>query len=258
MNTDAVDNSGGVDMSDHEVNIKILMDLLVKRGAVKGREERNRILAEMTEEVADLVLADNASQALALSLDGLRSAARYDEFVRLIEDMAGAGVLNRADDAIPTRDELLASPEQKRGLPRPLLCLLLGHTKMFAFEMVMESDFPESASGRPLLERYFPKRLHVFSEHFEGHALRREIVATAAVNYIINNAGVCFLSRLMATTKAGIGEVVAAYLAADRESGVEKRAAILGAGHPAAAEQEALLGLEDELEAATRSQLGTA
>src|SRR6185295_18221633 len=87
LNTDAVDNSAGVDMSDHEVNIKILMDLLVKRGVVKGRAERNRILAEMTEEVADLVLEDNENQARAITLDNLRSSQRYEEFLALIEDM---------------------------------------------------------------------------------------------------------------------------------------------------------------------------
>ena len=118
INTDAVDNSGGVDISDHEVNIKILMDLLVKKGVVKGREERNRILAEMTEEVAALVLADNDNQARCLTLDGMRSAARYEEFVALVEDMVGAGVLNRADDAIPTREELLASPETRSAACR--------------------------------------------------------------------------------------------------------------------------------------------
>src|SRR5262249_39164313 len=152
-------NSGGVDTSDHEVNIKILLDRLVKRGVIKGRSERNRILAEMTDEVAALVLADNHSQAMALSLDTLRSAQRYDEFVSLIDDMAGAGILNRADEAVPTRDELLASPERKRGLPRPLLAVLLGYTKMYAFQMAMETTFPDSASGRPFLDAYFPERL---------------------------------------------------------------------------------------------------
>jgi len=102
-----VDNSGGVDMSDHEVNIKILMDLLVKKGVVKGKAERNAILAEMTEEVGALVLADNQSQALALTLDGLRSAAHYPEFVALIDDMVGAGVLN-VDGAVSAT--ILASP----------------------------------------------------------------------------------------------------------------------------------------------------
>ena len=143
-------------MSDHEVNIKILMDLLVKKGVVKDREERNRILAEMTEEVAALVLADNDNQARALTLDGLRSAARYEEFVAFIEDMVGAGVLNRADDAIPTRDELLASPQRERGLPRPLLAVLLGHTKMWAFEMAPGDGVPGQPRGPALPGRLLP------------------------------------------------------------------------------------------------------
>src|SRR6185503_7693499 len=111
-------NSGGVDMSDHEVNIKILMDILVKRGVVRGRADRNHILMEMTEEVAELVLADNRNQARALTLDSLRSVARYEDFLAFVEDLVGAGVVRQADDAIPTRDELRASPQRGRGLPR--------------------------------------------------------------------------------------------------------------------------------------------
>src|SRR5207244_3612012 len=117
INTDAVDNSGGVDMSDHEVNIKILMNLLVKKGMLTARE-RNQVLAEMTEEVAALVLADNANQSRALTLDGMRSAARYEEFVNVLEDMIAAGVVNRADEAIPSKEELLANSQRQRGLPR--------------------------------------------------------------------------------------------------------------------------------------------
>jgi glutamate dehydrogenase len=257
LNTDAVDNSGGVDMSDHEVNIKILMNLLVKKGVVKSREERNEILKEMTEEVAELVLADNESQARAITLDALRSVPRFDEFVALIDDMVGAGVLNRADDAIPSREELLAGPWRQKGLPRPLLAVLLGHTKMWAFEMVMETTFPESEAGRPFLEEYFPRRLREsFREHFAEHALRREIVATAAVNHLVNNAGITLLSRVGAATKAGIGEVVAAYLAVDRSTGAPaKRAAILAKGQASEAEHRALLALEDGLEAAARGAI---
>src|SRR5262249_59961501 len=96
IDTDAVDNSAGVDLSDHEVNIKILLDLLVKKGLLEGRGERNRILAAMTEEEAALVLADNASQALALTLDGRRSADRYEEFVAFIDALVTAGGLSRA------------------------------------------------------------------------------------------------------------------------------------------------------------------
>ncbi|HEY6548752.1 MAG TPA: NAD-glutamate dehydrogenase domain-containing protein, partial [Vicinamibacteria bacterium] len=198
LNTDAVDNSGGVDTSDHEVNIKILMSALLKKQVVKGKPERNRILVEMTDEVGELVLDDNRDQARALTLDGLRSARRYEEFVAFIADLVGAGVLNRLDDAIPAGDELMALPTRARGLPRPLLAVLLGNVKNFAFSMVMETPFPDSPAGRPFLDAYFPKRLRdSYAEHFEAHALKREIVATLAVNHILNNAGVAFLWRVM-------------------------------------------------------------
>jgi len=257
VNTDAVDNSGGVDTSDHEVNIKILMDALVKKGIIKGRGERNRTLSEMTEEVAGLVLADNASQALALSLDGQRSARRYEEFVAYVDDLTGAGVLVRADESVPERDELLASPYRERGLPRPLLAVLLGYTKMFAFQLVMETDFPDSETGRPFLENYFPHRLrNEFGSHFAEHVLRREIVATGAVNYLVNKAGVTFLTRMMAATKAGIGEVVTAYVDVDREAEAGKlRADLLAAGLAARAEQDALLAIEEAIEASVQEKL---
>jgi glutamate dehydrogenase len=257
INTDALDNSGGVDMSDHEVNLKILMDHLVKKGVVKGREERNRILMEMTEEVAALVLADNANQARALTLDGMRSAARYEEFVALIENMLGAGVLNRADDAIPTQAELVASPERKRGLPRPLLAVLLGHTKMWAFEMAMESEFPDSPAGRPFLEAYFPKPIREgFAAHLDEHTLRREIVATAAVNHLVNNAGIAFLSRVMGATDADIGAVMTAYFEAEREAGAAGlRQKALASGLAAEAHHKALLEIEQALEAGAVSRL---
>jgi glutamate dehydrogenase len=257
VNTDAVDNSGGVDTSDHEVNIKILLDPLVKKGIIKGREERNRILAEMTDQVAELVLADNENQARALTMDCLRSAERYEEFVYLMEDMVGAGVLNRADDGLPGKQELLASPERKRGLPRPLLCVLLGHIKNWAFEMLMETEFPDSATGRPLLDAYFPKRLRdSFREHFDSHVLKREIVATVAVNHVINHAGVAFLERIMKATDKDVGEVIVAYLEADRDSAAgELRAAIFAAGRPAPEQVKALLEIERVLEELTRKAL---
>jgi glutamate dehydrogenase len=251
INTDAVDNSGGVDTSDHEVNIKILLDPLVKKGIIKGREERNRILREMTEEVAALVLADNANQALALSLDGRRSRRRYEEHVAYINDLVGAGLLNRSDEAVPSTEELLAAARRERGLPRPLLAVLLGYTKMSTFEMLLQTDFPDGAAGRPFLDTYFPHRLREsYGQHFQNHFLRREIVATGAVNQIVNQAGVTFLSRTMTAAGAALGDVVTAYVDADREAEAgELRAAILGGSLAAEAQQEALLELEAALEA---------
>jgi glutamate dehydrogenase len=256
LNTDAVDNSGGVDTSDHEVNIKILLDMLRKKGLVRDREERNAILAEMTDEVAALVLADNSGQALALSLDGRRSAERYEEFVLLVDDMAAEG-LSRADESVPSREELLASPQRERGLPRPLLCVLLGYAKMSAFQRLHETDFADGASGRHFLEGYFPRALgERFKEHFQEHVLRREIIATGAVNYVVNRAGISLLPRLLAGGKVGIGEAFAAWTDVDRESGAEAlRDAVLGAGRPAAEEQAALVEIEAGVEAAARERL---
>jgi len=257
LNTDAVDNSGGVDTSDHEVNIKILLDMLVKKGVVKGRGERNRVLAEMTDDVAALVLADNAGQALALSLDGHRSARRYEEYVALVDDMAGAGLLNRADESVPTREELLASPHRDRGLPLPLLCILLGYSKMSAFQLLLETDFPDGAAGRPFLDGYFPRLLgERFAGHFPDHVLRREIVATGAVNYLINRGGIALLPRLERGAKHGIGEAVTAWIEVDREAEAQGlREALLASGRPAAEEQAALLEIEDALEAAAMERL---
>ena len=257
LNTDAIDNSGGVDTSDHEVNIKILMSTLMKQGVVRGKAERDQILAEMTDEVGELVLADNANQARALTLDGKRSARRYEEFVSLIAELVGAGVLNRLDDAIPAGDELLALPTRERGLPRPLLAVLLGNTKMFAFQMLIETGFPDGEAGRPFLQAYFPRRLQEgYARYFEGHALKREIVATAAVNHIVNYAGVSLLARVMRTANAAIGEVVTAYVEVERE--LEARAlrqALFEAGRGAAEEDEALLEIEEALETSVLTRL---
>jgi glutamate dehydrogenase len=135
--------------------------------------------------------------------------------------------------------------------------VLLGHTKMWAFEMLMETTFPESPQGRPFLLAYFPKRIREsFEDHLESHTLRREIVATAAVNHLINNTGITFLSRLMASTSEGIGEVVGAYVEADRTSGAsEMRKRLQAKDLPAAQEQGALLDIEETLEALARDLL---
>lgn len=198
INTDAIDNSGGVDTSDREVNLKILLNLLVKKGVVRSREERNRILAEMEEEVAELVLEDNRGQARALTLDGERSARDYDAFVSLVDEMKLAGVIPAADPQIPTREWLLGCAEKGRGLPRPLLADLLGYTKMWGYGRVIQSALPDSDIAQPFLDAYFPERMRPFSRYFAEHPLRREITATAMVNYVVNSGGISLLPRLAA------------------------------------------------------------
>jgi glutamate dehydrogenase len=214
----------------------------------------------MTDQVSDLVLQDNQAQALALTLDGIRSGGSptaYEDYVAFIEELIASGIVNRADDAVPTRDELLANPVRERGVPRPLLAVVLGHTKNWARMRALRTPLVDSAAGRPFLDRYFPQRLRdTFADHFPKHQLRREIIATATVNYLINHAGVTFISRMMNATRREIGDVVAAYLDADRESGAaDARAAVRAAGLPAQQEYAALVEIERALDQATRALL---
>lgn len=255
INTDAVDNSGGVDMSDHEVNIKVLMDLLVKKGELDSRQ-RDPVFMEMTEDVARLVLRDNAGQALALTLDGHRSAARYDDFVELVYELITHGVIDRLGNDIPSRKELAESPTRERGLPRPLLALLLGHVKIWAFSRILETDFPDRESSLPFLRGYFPQRLQAFSASFVEHPLKREIIATVVANDVVNHAGVDFLSRMMRTTGASLGTVIQTYVeCSERAEASSTRDEIAAAGKSAPELQRALLELEDLLESATRTTL---
>jgi glutamate dehydrogenase len=255
INTDAVDNSGGVDMSDHEVNLKILMDVLVKNGQVASREERNRILAELTESVAELVLADNSHQALALSLDGLRTARGPDAAVALVEDLAAMRIVDRVDDVIPAREELLAMVRLGRGLPRPLLAVLLGQVKRWARERVLASAFPDSDLGRPFLEAYFPEKLRAtFRESLGLHVLRREIIATAVVNHLVNCAGIALLPGLGG--RGDVGGVVEHYLRAEHEGGVGSlREAARTGRRDAAGGQALLLEIEDVLAEAVKRRV---
>lgn len=257
LNTDAVDNSGGVDMSDHEVNIKILLDLLVRRGVVPNRTDRNRILAEMTDEVSRLVLADNASQARALTLDGLRSASRYEEFVGLVEEFIASGVMRRRDDAVPSKDELLASPARDRGLPRPLLCVMLGHVKNWASARLVASSLPDSEVAELFLPAYFPTPMRkAYAEHLCLHPLRREIIATAVVNHVVNEGGVSLLHRLMAASGREIGDVVHACLTVERAARADEvRRRIEGGGLSVADRHLRLVEVSDSLEEATRNAL---
>jgi glutamate dehydrogenase len=211
LNTDAIDNSGGVDMSDHEVNIKILMGILLKAGVLKNTEARNVLLAEMTEEVADLCLADNDNQALAVTLDVARSKTALDEYLDCIDELVATGYVSTIDDSIPARD-VLRRDCASTGLFRPLLSVLLSETKRSLFDAVLASSFPDSAEGSALLASYFPVRLQKeYSQHFAAHPLKREIIGTVAVNHIVNTAGIAFVHH--ATKKSGkdVGAVFAAF-----------------------------------------------
>jgi glutamate dehydrogenase len=244
-------------MSDHEVNIKILLDVLLRSGQLESRAARNDLLRSMTDNVSDLVLADNQQQALALTLDGLRSAAAYDSYVAFVQELTGAGVIHRDDDAVPSRDELMNSPARGRGLPRPLLCVLMGHVKNWAYARVLKTGLPDDPANRHFLASYFPA---LIQERFDGqidkHPLRREIIATGTVNYVVNKAGVRLLWSLAGGNEGDLGAVMQAYLRVDAGAGAPAvRGKLLAAGAPPPKTYEALLAVESLLEQGVRDVL---
>ena len=254
INTDALDNSGGVDASDHEVNLKILLDLMVRKEILSTKEERNQILQQMTEEVASLVLADNIHQSRALTLDGLRSAAHYEEFADLIGALKNAQILDTFNPRIPTASELHQSSQKSRGLPRPLLADLLAHVKMWGYDKILNSTLPDNDIALPFLTSYFPQSMQVGFSHYlnlGSHPLHREIIATGIINYLINNGGIGLLYRLQSVSKAEVPELALAYLTADLQMDAPgQRNKILSAGLSFDAEHKALLQIENVIESA--------
>ncbi|MGH8706882.1 MAG: NAD-glutamate dehydrogenase domain-containing protein, partial [Burkholderiales bacterium] len=212
INTDAIDNSAGVDCSDHEVNIKILLDAAVREGELT-LEQRNRQLADMTDEVAALVLRDNVFQTQSLSVAGRVAPQLLEQQVRFIHALERAGRLNRAVEFLPSDDEIAERKAARLGLTAPERAVLLAYSKMQVYDELLASDIPEEPTIGTALERYFPVPLRKpFARHIQAHPLRREIVATHVTNSMVNRVGSTFVHRMREETGAGTAEVVRAYL----------------------------------------------
>ncbi|MGZ5274416.1 MAG: NAD-glutamate dehydrogenase [Caldimonas sp.] len=214
ISTDAIDNSAGVDTSDHEVNIKILLGLAISDGEMTEKQ-RNTLLAQMTDDVAALVLRDNYFQTQALSV-GARLGPRYiDQEARFIRFLEKNGRLNRAIEFLPTEDEIAERKARGIGLTTPERAVLFAYCKMWLFDEIMHSELPEDAWIGTALARYFPALLRErFGAYIPRHPLRREIVATHVLNSMVNRVGSTFVHRLSELTGARPAQVVRAYLAA--------------------------------------------
>jgi glutamate dehydrogenase len=213
LNTDAIDNSAGVDCSDHEVNIKILLNALVADGELTGKQ-RNRLLAEMTGDVAALVLRDNYLQTQAISVAEARGATALDAQARLMRALERAGRLDRDLEQLPTDEEIAARGRARQGLTRPELAVLLAYSKTSLFEALLAGDAPEDPYFAGDLIRYFPPRLgERFPEAIGRHPLRREIVSTRLANEIVNWMGPTFVSRIEEATGFEPGAIARAYAA---------------------------------------------
>lgn len=213
-NTDAVDNSGGVDISDHEVNIKIMLNHLVEKGEIKSVEERDSLLLEMTDQVTEKVLKNNYLQSAAISMDLMRSKESPETFIAVIDEMERSLDLSRAENFIPPSQDMSDAVERGEGvITRPMLAVLIGHQKMKYYTGILESPLVDTLFTQKYLNEYFPDKIGKTYEHLlEDHRLKREIISTVIINRIINQAGITLFPSMTAATGKSIPEIAKAYI----------------------------------------------
>ncbi len=211
LNTDFIDNSAGVDTSDHEVNIKILLNDAVAQGELDA-DSRKTLLQEMTDEVAELVLRDNIRQNQALSLMERMSVARLGSEQHFIQVLESQGRLDRQIEYLPSDAEFAERKARGEGLTRPELAVLLSYAKMSVYGQLLDSNVPEDPFLSAELKRYFPTPLQErFAANMQRHRLKREIIATAVTNSLVNRMGATFLMRMQEDTGASAAQVAKAY-----------------------------------------------
>jgi glutamate dehydrogenase len=213
VNTDAIDNAAGVDCSDHEVNIKILLDRIVRDGDLTVKQ-RNILLAEMTDDVAARVLEHNDAQTRALYTAVAQAGSMHEVHLRYLDVLERSGHLDRALEVLPTAEQLVERGGSG-GLTMPELAVLLAYTKIELYKQLLASDVPEDPFLGHELERYFPDALRDrFAGRIADHPLRREIVATCVTNSVVDHAGTSFVFRLAEETGRSAPEIARAHTAA--------------------------------------------
>ena len=202
INTDALDNSAGVDMSDHEVNIKILLQPMLQQGKL-GFEERNELLRRMTDRVSQLVLKNNYTQSLCLTLAEKQGPAGLETLKSLIQYLSSEGGLNPKVEFLPNDKELAARKSNRQGMSRPELAILLGYTKIGLKQSILNSDIPSAEIFQHYLYDYFPRELsEKFGYAFSSHPLKNEIITTQLANLSVDCLGLSFFHRLIRDTGA--------------------------------------------------------
>jgi glutamate dehydrogenase len=221
INTDAIDNSGGVDCSDHEVNLKIALQPALLRGEISA-EQRNRLLSELADDVCESVLAHNRRQALTLTLDQVRSRSSLASFRDLLGLLEAEAGLDRHLECLPTREALRARRGAYLGLTRPELAVLLAFSKLHLQHRIRESSLCDEPEVERYLRDYFPPAIDErFAHAVEHHSLRREIIAVELANRLVDSMGMTFLARVSRDTGRGVPEIVTAWTAAMAVSAAE-------------------------------------
>jgi len=220
LNTDSIDNSAGVDCSDHEVNIKILLDVEVQHKRLTPKA-RNTLLASMTDEVGKLVLWDNYEQTQAISMIQARGVDQADNQIRLMRMLERLNRLNREVEFLPDDETLTERMAQGLGLTRPEVSVLMSYAKLWLFDELMASDLPDDDLLTQDLTRYFPTPLHKkYAKGISEHRLRREIVATRVTNSMINRVGGTFVTQVAEKTGMETAEIARAFIVTRESFGV--------------------------------------
>ncbi len=213
INTDAIDNSAGVDTSDHEVNIKILTNQAQRLGDLKPAD-RDPLLVEMTEAVGEHVLAHNYAQTLTLSLQEAGAPGDLDAHARFMLDLEARGRLDRRVEGLPRAAAIADLAAAGRGLTRPELAVLTAYAKLELSDEVVDSTAPDDAYFEKTLVHYFPSPLGKFEAEMQGHRLRREIISTVIANTIVDMTGATFATRLKQAAGCDTSALVLAFEAA--------------------------------------------
>lgn len=257
LNTDAIDNSAGVNMSDYEVNLKILLQQLLREGLLSSVDERNQVLEQATDEVAELVLANNRGQHRLLSMDRLRSQRHFRWYRLLIQELTEQG-MNARSEYIPESRALQQMEQRNEPMPRPVLAVLQAYVKMFAYEALVHSDLlaaPFADEEPNLLAQlyldYLPASLRAKfpEEALQRHQLRKEIIFTVLTNRLVNQAGSAFFLRVQQGTGRSVPEIAQAYLICEASlDAVAFREKLLQAEVTESSRYEACIALEQTLE----------
>ncbi|WP_136162391.1 NAD-glutamate dehydrogenase [Sphingomonas flavalba] len=251
-NADFIDNSAGVDCSDNEVNIKIALNREVKEGRL-GFEDRNTFLESMTDDVAALVLEDNRMQTLALSIAESGGAAALPSYVRLIEIFESEGRLDRAVEGLAPNEELLRRAQDKRGLTRPELAVLLATAKLALQDGIERGAMAADPALASELHAAFPMPMQKrFAAAIDAHQLRGEIIATKVANRIVNRMGLIVPFELAEEEGASLADIATVFITAERLFGIGQIWADIDA---AAISEEGRLMLLDQVAAAMRAQM---
>jgi glutamate dehydrogenase len=223
INADFIDNSAGVDCSDHEVNLKILLDLAVRRGEL-DHAARNELLREVTPDVVAHVLYDSFLQAQILAQEVRGSAARVFAYEDLMQALEDARMLRREDEALPASDEMAERRRAGHGLERPELAVLVAYAKRLLTDALLDSDLPEDPAFKSDLRGYFPRAVvDRFGHLIAEHPLRRELVATLAANDVVDALGPTFVNGQARELGAEPAEVVRAFRIAREVTGATRR-----------------------------------